>query len=138
LKFILPFQQVDAYLSSGNVLVKGLSAEVEVEAAENLRNFLHDYGALLNFSTRQWRYVVLVLIDKSKMESPKGSTNSQSRNGLSKGKFKALDMTGFRVVTEGRSHLIDVPYNFRVPAFLQFIRLNLPLSSLTAEYTKID
>jgi hypothetical protein len=116
--------------------VKGLSAEVEVEAAENLRNFLHDYGALLNFSTRQWRYVILVLIDKSKMESPKAT--SQSRNGLSKGKIKAMDMTGFRVVTEGRSYLIDVPYNFRVPAFLQFIRLNLPLSSLTAEYTKID
>ena len=110
----------------------------EEEAAENLRNFLHDYGALLNFSTRQWRYVIIVLIDKSKMVSPKSSTNSQSRNGLSKGKFKAFDMTGFRVVTEGRSYLIDVPYNFRVPAFLHFIRLNLPLSSLTAEYTKID
>ena len=116
-----------------------MSPEVEVEAAANLRNFLHDYGALLNFSTRQWRYVILVLIDKSKIESSKtATTRSQSRSGLSRGKFKALDMTGFRIMTEGKSYLIDVPYDFRVPAFLQFIRLNLPLSSLTAEYTKAD
>lgn len=104
-----------------------------------MRNFLHDYGALLNFSTRQWRYVILVLIDRSKIEIPKGTTSSShSRNGLSRGKFKAFDTTGFRIVTEGKSYLIDVPYDFRVPAFLQFVRLNLPLSSLTAEYTQAD
>ena len=119
--------------------MKGLSPEVEVEAEANLRNFLHDYGALLNFSTRQWRYVILVLIDKSKIEKPKNATSgSQSRNGLSKGKFKALDMTGFRIVNEGKSYLIDVPFDFKIPAFLQFVRLNLPLSSLTAEYTSAD
>ena len=44
--------QIDAYLQSGNVLVKGLHPDVEKVTIEALRQFFFDYGALLNFSVK--------------------------------------------------------------------------------------
>ena len=127
--------QVDAYLMSGNVLIKGLDPEIEKISIEALRQFFFDYGALINFSVRQWRYVILVLFDKNTLPKVPPSPQNVPRNGVTKGQRKAMDITGFRCVKEGKTYLIEIPHKFKVPALLEFIRLNLPLTNPMAGYT---
>lgn len=124
---------------SGNVLIKGLLPEHEKRAMQTLRSFFIDYGALVNFSTRQWRNVVIILIDKSSVNviKPDGESEGSRKDytGMSSGKRKALDNTGFRCVKEGNSYLLEIPHTFKIPALLEFVRVNLPMTSLLAAHT---
>lgn len=136
--------QIDAYLISGNVLIKGLDPLVEEAAMNRLRKFFFDYGANINFGVSRWRYVIVVLFDKSTIpkttRSPSESaTESESatarKNSMSKGKRKALDTTGYRCVQEGRSYLIEIPHTFKAPAMLDFLRISLPMTNPLTAYT---
>jgi hypothetical protein len=135
---------------SGNVLIKDLDPEKEQRAMKTLRSFLIDYGALVNFSTKQWRGVVIIIVDKSAVsvgskseggngvkgtEKDKGVGKGKESAGMSSGQRKALDTTGFRCVKEGKSYLIEIPHTFKIPALLEFVRVNLPMTSLIAEFS---
>ena len=68
--------------------------------------------------------------------SKAGATSATAvKDGMSKGKRKALDITGFRSVQEGRSYLIEVPHTFKVPAMLDFLRTNLPMTNPAAVFS---
>ena len=127
---------------SGNVLIKDLDPLVEEAAMNKLRKFFFDYGATINFGFSRWRHVIIVLFDKTSMPkivssaSKAGATSATAvKDGMSKGKRKALDITGFRSVQEGRSYLIEVPHTFKVPAMLDFLRTNLPMTNPAAVFS---
>jgi hypothetical protein len=128
---------------SGNVLIKDLEPEKEQRAMKTLRSFLIDYGALVNFSTKRWRSVVIIIIDKSSVPKASKSENDKDKDkgkgkesvGMSSGQRKALDTTGFRCVKEGKSYLLEIPHTFKIPALLEFVRANLPMTSLLADFS---
>eukprot|EP00596_Hydrurales_sp_CCMP1899_P004264 CAMPEP_0119038926 /NCGR_PEP_ID=MMETSP1177-20130426/8130_1 /TAXON_ID=2985 /ORGANISM="Ochromonas sp, Strain CCMP1899" /LENGTH=238 /DNA_ID=CAMNT_0007002135 /DNA_START=510 /DNA_END=1223 /DNA_ORIENTATION=+ len=84
--------EVEAYMSGGNVLVKGLSPVEQFESIDKLRQFFFDYGATVNFCVAQWSPVVLVLyapatdsvgMNSSGKTPSNGSGNGTSANGSS-------------------------------------------------------
>lgn len=115
--------------------MKGLPKPEEILAVQTLKQFFHDYGALINFSSKQWRFVIIVLFDRSTLPKVKYTEEEiLKRKSMSSGMKKALDVSGFKCFNEGSTYLVEVPHNFRNPAMLEFLRSKLPLTALTAGY----
>jgi hypothetical protein len=87
-------------------------------------------------------------MNSSGKTSSNGSTNdsstksSYSTNGgysspkISRAAKKARDTTGYRCVKEGRMFILEIPYKFKVPPLLEFIRVSLPMSCIVADYAR--
>ena len=112
---ILTSRDVESYVKSGNLLVRGLSPEQEFKAVERLKEFLRDYGMMLNFSLGGWRRVVLVLVEGG------GSSGSSSTS-------KKVD--GYMVSEVKGVYVVEVPIAFKTKILLESLRTGL--GSLTS------
>jgi hypothetical protein len=94
--------EADAFIRNGNVLVTNVSPREELESIERLREFLIEYGALLNFRIDKWQMVVVVI----------GGTKGYSYE-----------------MKVGR-HVISIPPNFKEVQLFECLRRYLPMARL--------
>lgn len=94
--------EADAFIRNGNVLVTNMSPKEELESIERLREFLIEYGALLNFRIDKWQTVVVII----------GSTKGYSYE-----------------MKVGR-HVINIPPNFKEVQLFECLQKHLPMAKL--------
>lgn len=94
--------EADAFIRNGNVLVTNLSPREELESVERLREFLIEYGALLNFRIDRWQMVVVII------------------GGLK----------GYSYEMKVGRHVINIPHTFKEVQLFECLRKNLPMAKL--------
>ena len=94
--------ETDAFIRNGNVLVMNLSPKEEFENIDRLREFLIEYGALLNFRIDKWQLVIIII----------GGTKGYSYE-----------------IKSGR-HIINVPDKFKEVKLFECLRKHLPMAKL--------
>lgn len=151
---IYTYKQVENYLRVGNVLIKGLSLTHENESLERLKQFFYDYGALINFTATQWRYVYFILYDKNdrnyrNLKNNTNNTENETKDKNETNTFRILskdekkkrkhdkmnDISNYHCVQENNRYVLNIPSDFKHAALLNFIRINLPMSSISAGYS---
>ncbi len=122
-------RELDAYLGSGQVLVQGLEGDMQLAAMARFRQFMLDYGKILNFAPDVWGRVVVVLLPPHAKRRKSDSLvpnqvvadvalDAHMRDGCS---YRL--MSGY--------HVVKVPCNFRPKQLLDYLGSYLPVTDLT-------
>jgi len=94
--------ETDAFIRNGNVLVMNLSPKEEFENIDRLREFLIEYGALLNFRIDKWQMVIVII----------GGTK------------------GYSYEMKAGRHIINIPDKFKEVKLFECLRKHLPMAKL--------
>lgn len=100
------FQEIDTYLTSGNVKLRGISALDELNVLEKLREFLREYSPYLNFRHDLWRRIVIILHD---------------------------DKTGYRHQLQRKVFIFEIPKTFKTKKLLELFSEHIPLTGNSIE-----
>jgi hypothetical protein len=106
--------EVDLFIKNGNVLVKNLSVAEEFAAMGLLRQFLIEFGELLNFRTDRWFAVIFVI----------ESTTDLDRYSTSK-KAPALSYE-----KKDSFHIVKISPKFKPRALLEHLRVYIPFTKM--------
>ena len=108
--------EVDSFFMNGNVMVNNLSLTEEHAALKRLKSFLVDFGDLVNFSLQRWFQVIVVIQSNESALHIRGSASPPKL------------VSHFEYHSERNFHIVKVPHDFKRRAFLDFLRVKLPVS----------
>lgn len=108
--------EVDTFIKNGNVMVKNLSASEELIALGRLRQFLLDFGELLNFRSDRWGKAIFIIESADEVMD-------RYRSGKKRPTFAYNLKDSF--------HIVTIPAKFNARALLEHLRLHIP-------YTKFE
>jgi len=122
--------QVDEFIQTGHVLVQNVPLHAEIDVLEKLRDFLTEYGTVLNFSTTSWKNVVLILCGpKEQFEAEEFISSKQRQAAM----YKIAVQQG-KTSKSGICEtifIINAPSNFRDKLLLEHVRKSLPKSIIS-------
>lgn len=110
--------EVDSYFTMGNVLLQDVSMEKELEVLKKLRQFLLDYGTLLNFRIDQWKNIIIVL----KMHPTNNSSGKQRQTAAT---------SKYSCIADDPRYVFTIPTNFKAHILLESFRVNLPSAKIS-------
>ena len=108
-------QVADNYLQRGSVFVKGLSAVDEVKALQKLRDFLADYGDILNFTNPIWTRIIIVIY----------GPRVDIAGGFAQRPPKPAPRP-YKVEMHHNRFVVDIPSKFRAQELLSFLHKEIP------------
>ena len=122
--------RVDTFIRSGHILVQGLSSREEFEATQRLRQFLIEFGSVINFASGIWRRVVFVIccpVTAALEGIGVGvATGEQSlRTTVGKKQSKSRKFYKCEQAVGGR-YILRIPFIFKDAILLEHIRNNVP------------
>ena len=103
-------QVADSYIQRGNVFVKGLSTIDQVKALQRLRDFLADYGDLLNLTNPLWLRVIIIVHGPRPTVGPVG---------------KSIPWT-YKAENKHNRHIVEIPSKFKSKDLLSFLHKEVP------------
>lgn len=111
--------EADAFIQSGNVMVKGMSTIEEFEALKLLRNFFLDYGDVINFNCSMWMSVLIVLQKPEMKLTMPGRASAEP--AVKKGSEYQCEII--------RDHFVlRIPPNFKAKRLLALLNSHVPVA----------
>jgi hypothetical protein len=117
------YSEVDIFIRSGNILILNLNPKEEFESLQKIREFIAEYGPLLNFSFDKWFQIVIILYDGI-------IENIDDDNNKIKMDKRMKKLIKYKYEEKDNRCIITVPYNFKDMLLLEFIRDNVPFTIL--------
>lgn len=106
--------EIDHYFKK-HLHLSNISPEEEFDVVEKFRNFLIDYGDIVNFNPLSWNQLFVLLHKDIPTNSAKGGNQISGQ-------------LAFEVKTVKKSMIVRIPSNFRSAKLIDFLHENVPCS----------
>ena len=132
--------EVEQYLRSDHLFMRGLSLEGELEATGKLREFLVSYGDVLNFSVEAWSSLVIVIYDNADIHQSQSSFSVKGKGGKVQGRGRqpetrtdlATREVPYRCTVTSGVHVVEVPHTFKKKALIRFLHEHAPQTQISS------
>jgi hypothetical protein len=108
--------EIDIFFHSHHIFIRGLNEIEQQEALVKLKSFLLYNGERLNFHSKGWNNVFIILYNASNTILPQGRLNKMKR---------------YQIQIENENYYLEVPYPFQTGLFVEFLKQNLPMTSFS-------